>query len=151
MECLGFLFVVAIFWLYASSQVAAKPPAPQVRDSAAEGPPDRKSAPKKADPAPRLPKANGESVPLKRCAHGGCTAKIGLKRKFCRKHAKEAGAFAQRHCGNKIQHATDACAREHARELAQKSRDAYSVYFCELCNFYHVGHSKEGRRRGGRR
>jgi hypothetical protein len=52
-----------------------------------------------------------------------------------------------RGCNGKIQHATEASARRHAKKLRKLRKKHYNVYTCSFCLCYHVGSVRSHRRR----
>lgn len=75
------------------------------------------------------------------CDYGTCrnSASVG---KYCTYHAEEHSKFVKRHCGSKRKHSTEDSAWSHADDLYRKDKGEYTVYLCEICSTYHVGHAK---------
>lgn len=134
MECVFFLFALSMVWVFFQG-TSPSPQAPHREH--------RPKAPVRQSPPTTTPKAPPPSEPqTKACEYRGCRVRVGLKKQYCRPHAREYQSFVERHCGRKVPHANRSTADAHARELETKSRARYAVYQCEVCGSFHVGHAK---------
>ncbi len=95
-----------------------------------------------------LRKNQAQNVPpttIFTCNRTNCTKQRSPDSDLCSQHLIEFGMYKQRQCGKKKRHRTHEEAQDHLRGLAyveRKHLEAFTIYSCEFCNTYHVGHKK---------